>query len=55
LTETAGTALLAVTGLVSAVIIPAMKQLVSKAATTCLNLMPDTDHMAKLPSPGRSE
>jgi hypothetical protein len=32
-----------------------MKQLVSKAATRCLNLMPDTDHMAQLPSPGRSE
>src|SRR5262245_16992462 len=51
LTETTGTALLAVTGLVSAVIIPAMKQLKSRAAAICLNRTPDTYHMAQLPSP----
>jgi hypothetical protein len=55
LTETAGTALLAVTGLVSAVIIPAMKQLKSRAAAICLNRTPVTYHMAQLPSPGRSK
>jgi hypothetical protein len=55
LAETAGAALLAVTGLVSAVKIPAMKQLVSKAAAICLNLTPDTYLTAQLPSPGRSE
>jgi hypothetical protein len=53
LTDTVGAALLAVTGLVRAVITPAMKQLKSKAAATFLNLTPY--HMALLPSPAQKE